>query len=174
MEFLLLDFQSFWQDTWRIIKHGRPFIKYYLILVRGMRGTGWSSWIKVADSSVHVVWVLEVRNYFFLRSMKSSLGIPLQYMYSSLVRATLHHVTYRSVKGVYQRRYFVLSVTSNDVTLAVTRGYYRERDCSFCDVSHLASWSDQLLLVCPFSTALNLSRRLTDSVSLYRWYVPLS
>jgi len=92
--------------------------------------------------------------------MKSSLGIPLNYMRSSLVRSTLHHMTYRSVKGVHQRRYFVFSVTSNDVTLAVMRVYYRERDCSFCDVSHLASWSDQLLLVCPFSTALNVSCRL--------------
>jgi hypothetical protein len=67
----------------------------------------------------------------------------------------------------------VLSLTSNDVILPVTRGYYRERDCSLCDVSHLASWSDQLLLVCPFSTALNVSYRLTDSVSVYCGYVPL-
>ena len=50
-------------------------------------------WIKVADFSLHVVWVLEVRNCFFLRSMNSSLGIPFKYMRSSLVRATLHHDT---------------------------------------------------------------------------------
>jgi hypothetical protein len=131
-----------------------------------MWATGWSSWIILADSSVHVVWVLELRNYFFLRNKDSSLGIPLKFMRSSLVRATLHLMTYRSVKGVHQRRYFVLPVTSNDVTLAVTRGYYREHDCSFCDLSHLASWSDKLLLVCPFSTALNIPCRLTDSVSL--------
>jgi len=55
VEFLFLDCQSFSQNMWRIIKHGRPFVKYSycLILVWGMWATGWSSWIKLADSFVH-------------------------------------------------------------------------------------------------------------------------